>query len=113
MSQQQPVVHGRNNAPGPYKLTSMKWVRRFATAMTVCWAIALIFWLFLGGRAEFVGGPGPYSITVYLSAILAGLGLIFAVASALTFAQSLAGATMERLSEGPLLNPKGSKRRSR
>ncbi|APF40204.1 hypothetical protein BHE16_03250 [Neomicrococcus aestuarii] len=113
MSQQQPIIPGRGTAPGPYKLQRMKWVRRFVVAMTVCWAIALVFWLVLGGRAEFVSGQSPYSMTVILSGILAGLGVIFAVAAALTFVQSLSGATMERLSEGPLLNPNGKKKGTR
>ncbi|MBB5511799.1 hypothetical protein HD598_000486 [Neomicrococcus aestuarii] len=52
-------------------------------------------------------------MTVILSGILAGLGVIFAVAAALTFVQSLSGATMERLSEGPLLNPNGKKKGTR
>lgn len=111
MSRNDPVIPGQGTAPGPYRLQKMKWVRRFIIAMTVFWAIGLIFWLFLGGRAEFVGGPGPYSIIVLLSGIFAGLGLIFAVAAALTFLQGFSSATMERLSEGPLLNPNGKKKR--
>lgn len=112
MSRNDPVIPGRGTAPGPYRLQRMKWVKRFLVAMTILWALGLVFWLFLGGRSEFVTGPGPYSVIVLLSGILAGLGLIFAVAAALTFVQSYAGATMERLSEGPLLNPDGKKKRN-
>lgn len=65
--------------------------------MLASFTVALVLWLFFGGRSEFVASEGPYSPAVYISGWLALLGLIAATVLTTGFFGGMMSNTAKRV----------------